>query len=87
MVGVLLFMSGLLAGGALARAPSVWDGMAETTALKLGTASRQLSRTAGEIAGAGRVGELTLLRSDTDEVLRRADALARMAKEPLPAGK
>jgi hypothetical protein len=77
---------GLLgAGVAVAREPSVWDGMAENTALKLGTAARQLARTAGDIAGAGRIGSLTLLRADADEVVHRADTLVQMAEEPLPA--
>jgi hypothetical protein len=69
---------------ALARAPSSWDGLAESAALKVGAAARQLAATAGTIGGAGRVGHLSVLRSDAEELVRRADTLARMAQEPLP---
>lgn len=62
----------------------MWDGLAEGAALKLGTAARQLARTADEIGRAGRIGRLSLLRSDAEELVRRADALARMSLEPLP---
>lgn len=58
--------------------------MAEGAALKVGTAARQLARTAGDIAGSGRISRLSLLRADADELLRRADTLARMSREPLP---
>ncbi len=74
----------LLAGSAAARTPSVWDGMAEGAALKLGVAARQLARTAHGIGADGRIGSLSLLRSDAEEVVRRADALTKMAQEPLP---
>ena len=58
--------------------------MAEGAALKLGTAARQLARTAEEIATDGRIGRLSVLRSDADELVRRAETLARMSAEPLP---
>ena len=73
-----------LTTAAWAREASVWDGMAEGAALKVGTAARQLGRTAEAIAREGRIGRLSVLRSDADELARRADALARMAREPLP---
>lgn len=62
----------------------MWDAAAEGAALKVGTAARQLARTAAEIAVDGRIGRLSVLRSDADELVRRADALAKMAAEPLP---
>jgi cobalamin biosynthesis protein CobD/CbiB len=86
---ILALLAALALGAALAtrasaREASVWDGMAEGAALKLGTAARQLGRTAESIAGDGRIGRLSVLRSDAEELVRRADALARMAREPLP---
>ena len=73
-----------MSSAVLARAPSAWDGLAESAALKIGTAARQLARTAGDVGGAGRIGALSAMRSDAEELVRRADALARMAQEPLP---
>jgi hypothetical protein len=58
--------------------------MAEGASLKVGTAARQLARTAGDIAKDGRISRLSLLRADADELVRRAEALARMSREPLP---
>lgn len=58
--------------------------MAEGAALKVGIAARQLARTADDISGGGRISRLSLLRADADELLRRAEALERMSREPLP---
>lgn len=58
--------------------------MAEGASMKVGIAARQLGRTAGDIAKDGRIGRLSLLRADADELVRRAEALARMSREPLP---
>ncbi len=72
-----------MAGPVVARAPSAWDGLAESAALKVGVAARQLARTAGDIGGEGRIGRLSVLRSDAEDLVRRADALARRSLEPL----
>ena len=66
---------------AVAKTPSAWDGLVEGAALKVGTAARQLARTAGEISGEGRIGHLTELRSDADELVRRSDMLVKLADE------
>ncbi|MFN7144419.1 MAG: hypothetical protein ACK4YP_11625 [Myxococcota bacterium] len=84
IVGVIALLCASTA--VLARPPSAWDGLAESAALKVGTTARQLARTAGEIARDGRVGRLSVLRSDAEELVRRTDALTRMTREPLPEG-
>jgi hypothetical protein len=56
------------------------DTLAEAQALKLGEAARRLARTAGDIARDGRVGRLSQLRSDADDLARRADTLVRMTE-------
>ena len=62
----------------------MWDGIAENAALKVGTTARQLARTASDIGATGWIGGLSVLRSDAEELVRRADALARMTTVPLP---
>lgn len=54
------------------------DRLAEAQALKLGEAARRLATTAGEIAKDGRIGRLSQLRSDADDVVRRAETLVTM---------
>ena len=62
---------------------TAWDGLAEGSVLKLGAAATQLAETAATIAREGRVGHLSRLRADADELVRRADALVTMtADEP-----
>lgn len=63
-------------------APSAWDGLAEGAALKLGVAAHVLALSADTIAREGRIGHLSELRSDADEVARRADVLATLTAEP-----
>ena len=73
----------LLVGVAWA-APSPWSGPAESAALKVGTTARQLAQSAGRVSGEGRIGRLTVLRTDADDLVKRADALARLTEAPLP---
>jgi hypothetical protein len=56
------------------------DRLAESQALKLGEAARRLARTAGDIALDGRIGRLSQLRSDADDLARRAETLAQMTE-------
>lgn len=81
-MGVIALLAASTA--AVARAPSAWDGLAESASLKVGTAARQLAVTAGTIGREGRVGRLSVLRSDAEELVRRTDAFARIVQEPLP---
>jgi hypothetical protein len=60
---------------------SVTDALAEGAALNLGEAARQLARTGGSVGAAGRVGQLSALRSDAAEVVQRAEQLVRLASE------
>jgi hypothetical protein len=72
------------AGTAVARPSQVWSGQAETAALRVGTAAQKLAETGRTIGMDGRIARLTVLRSDAEDLVRRADALARMTVEPLP---
>lgn len=58
--------------------PAPEDALAEGAALKLGLAARQLADTGQRIAQDGRVGHLSALRGDADELVRRADMLVRL---------
>lgn len=60
---------------------SVTDALAEGAALNLGEAARQLARTGGFVGADGRIGQLSVLRSDAAEVVERAKQLVRLAAE------
>jgi hypothetical protein len=57
------------------------ESLAEGAALKLGTAAKELAEVAGRIAGEGRIGRLSELRSDADDVVRRADLLVTLTAQ------
>lgn len=65
--------------------PSAEDAIAEGAALKVGAAARQLAETAEAIARDGKIGRLSVLRADADELARRADLLVR-ATAPVDEG-
>ncbi len=61
------------------------DALAEGAALNLGEAARRLAQTADAIAADGRIGHLSALRSDADELAQRAEQLVRLTTEAVEA--
>lgn len=56
-----------------------WATRVENNAVRAREAATALSETAGTISRSGRAEQLAPLRSDVDELVRRADVLARLA--------
>ena len=55
-----------------------WSAAAEGGAVKLKIAAQDLARTAEQVKAAGRIGWLPVLRSQADELVRRAELLERL---------
>ena len=55
-----------------------WSAAAEGAAVKLKNAARDLAGTAAKVEAEGRIGWLPVLRSQADEVARRAELLERL---------
>lgn len=75
----------LLAGAAWAadldQATLKWSAAAEGAAVKLKNAALELKATAENVQAEGRIGWLPVLRSQADEVARRAELLERLSGE------
>ena len=78
----VLLLACLLPCISAAPEPQRWSSTAEGAAVKLKNAAKDLEVTAAKIRGQGRMGWLPVLRSQAEELQRRAEIFERLAVIP-----
>jgi len=81
----LLLLTCLLPCLSAAPDPQRWSATAEGAAVKLKNAAKDLEATSAKIGAQGRLGWLPVLRSQAEEVQRRAEIFERLALSPQEA--
>ena len=81
---LLTFVGATAWAADLDQATLKWSAAAEGAAVKLKNAARDLAETAAKVREDGRIGWLPVIRSQSDEVARRAELLERLMGEDTP---